>query len=132
MAHLLTASFVGFKKFLHSKKLDHFLIVRDPSTGEVTTSGSCDIASQYLSEKHKSERLHSGDWLPEKDIKGLPVPFSILLDNSAGIRSYASTVVQHFLEPKQRLDQVKIAYISTLIYLGMSSIEEKNEIMCFV
>ena len=75
MSPLINANFLAFKKAIASNKLEHFCIVKNPTTGEVYTSGSDELVSQFLTDKRRSDSIESGDWLPEKNLKGLPVPF---------------------------------------------------------
>ena len=106
MSPLLNTNFNGFLSYLKTKKYEHFMIVRDPDSGKVFTSGNGQLALTHLKEQQTAQRRDSGEWLPMTELKKLPMPFSQMVDKIVEVRTYSSVIVQHFMTPKQRLGQV--------------------------
>ena len=106
MSPLFNTNFNGFLSYLKTKKYEHFMIVRDPDSGKVFTSGNGQLALTHLKEQLTDQRRDSGEWLPMTELKKLPMPFSQMVDKIVEVRTYSSVIVQHFMTPKQRLGQV--------------------------
>ena len=106
MSPLFNTNFNGFLSYLKTKKYEHFMIVRDPDSGKVFTSGNGQLALTHLKEQQTVQRRDSGEWLPMTELKKLPMPFSQMVDKIVEVRTYSSVIVQHFMTPKQRLGQV--------------------------
>ena len=103
---MLNGNFLSFVSYLHHKKYEHFTLVRDTETGKVVTAGDSDMAFEYLSGLKTAQRRESGDLLPEKSFEEPKKPLKVLLYDTKEVRQFASSLMQYFLAPKQRLGQV--------------------------
>ena len=79
MALFANSHYVNFRGFISKKKLKMCTVVRDPKTGEVSTSGNSAIALSQLKEVEKINRRTSRDWVPEEMPPQWPVPLSNLI-----------------------------------------------------
>ena len=55
MSPLLNTNFNGFLSYLKTKKYEHFMIVRDPDSGKVFTSGNGQLALNHLKEQQSGQ-----------------------------------------------------------------------------
>ena len=76
---LVLFSFQNGPGFIAKKNLQMCMVVRDPKTGEVFTSGNSAMALSQLKEVEKITRRTSRDWVPEELPPQWPVPLSNLI-----------------------------------------------------
>ena len=106
MSHFNNANFANFREDMRKQNCEVFTIVRNKGTGEISMTGNNKMAMECLSDAARVERRCSRQWVPDKPFPEPPVHFEQLAVDQKGLRGYASTLLRHFLENKQKIGQV--------------------------
>ena len=106
MSHFAISHFVNFRAHLQKKNCEIFAMVKDRKTGKVTMTGDMNAAYDHLCEVQKNKRRTSRDWVPVAPVPELPMPFDRLVLDQPKLRTYASSLLRHFMEKKQKLGKV--------------------------
>ena len=103
MALFANSHYINFRGFIAKKNMQMCMVVMDPKTGQVFTSGNSAMALSHLKEVEKITRRTSRDWVPEELPPQLPLPLSKLIGMPDQLRAYSSKLLPKHLKPKQKI-----------------------------